>query len=113
VKLLLFFLVVSSLLQVGSRILYYYAIYNHYNGSVTLGDKLFHANACFTGVWGLLFGLVNWIYPFKLWDLSKRMQLMKNKRNSDSSCAVQVFFYSGIIVTAIGSGLVGWNAWFY
>jgi hypothetical protein len=88
VKLLLLFLVVSSLFQVGSRILYYFAIYNHYEGSRATSNKLFHINACFTVVSMLLFGLVNWIYPFKLWDLSKRMQLMKNGQNPDSSCSV-------------------------
>ena len=88
VKLLLFFIVVSSLFQVGSRILYYFAIYNHYEGSGTTANKLFHTNACFTVVSMLLFGLVNWIYPFKLWDLSKRMQLMKNRQNPGTSWSV-------------------------
>jgi hypothetical protein len=73
VKLLLFFILVSSLLQIASRTLYYFAIYNHYEGSPTTALKLFHINACVTVVAMLLFGLVHWIYPFKLWDLSKRM----------------------------------------
>ena len=113
VKLLLFFIAVSSLFQVISRTLYYFAIYNHYEGNTTTALKLFHANACITVVSMLLFGLVHWIYPFKLWDLSKRMQLVKEGKTPESSYFAELFFYSGMVVTAIGSCLYGWNAWFY
>jgi len=41
------------------------------------------------------------------------MLQIKNKQNPESSLAVKVFYYSGIIAIFVASGLVAWNIWFF
>ena len=58
VKLLLFFILASNLLQVGASVMLYYASYDHYNKKADLGIKFYHAYAVLSGLGMLFIGFV-------------------------------------------------------
>jgi len=112
-KLLLSFLLASNLLLIGANIMLWWAYWDQvqkdqHQEEADIG-KFWHAYAILYGLGILFVGLVQWIYPFQLWDLSKRMLLIKNKCDPESSLAVKAFYYGGISAICISSGLVAWN----
>ena len=85
VQLLCLLFIVSNLSYIASRQLYYLALSVLYSeGYTTICNKLFKAQGIITAVYFIAYNLLHWIYAFKFWSLSKRMELMVAKKDINS-----------------------------